>query len=97
MEANRYHNQSLEEIDVQSLLHPSTSISDHLANGPRIMVRGNGVHVEDIKGRRYIDGAAGLWCVNVGYGRQEIADADMGDVGIEVFEAQLQLIAVETL
>lgn len=69
------HNQSLAELDVRSLLHPSTSIADHLANGPRIMVSGEGVHVTDIDGNRYIDGAAGLWCVNVGYGRQEIIDA----------------------
>ena len=75
MRANAFHNQSLEEMDVRTLLHPSTSISDHLANGPRIMAGGKGVHVTDVHGRRYIDGAAGLWCVNVGYGRQEIVDA----------------------
>ena len=75
MRADAFHNQSLEEMDVRTLLHPSTSISDHLANGPRIMVEGKGVHVTDSKGRRYLDGAAGLWCVNVGYGRSEIVDA----------------------
>ena len=69
------HNQTLEEMDVRTLLHPSTSIADHLANGPRIMVEGSGVYVTDNKGRRYLDGAAGLWCVNIGYGRSEVADA----------------------
>eukprot|EP01035_Chromulina_nebulosa_P065444 gene65444-89525_t len=57
------------------MLHPSTSIADHLANGPRIMVEGSGVYVKDNKGNRYLDGAAGLWCVNIGYGRKEVADA----------------------
>lgn len=69
------HNVSLEELDKERLLHPATSIADHLANGPRIMVEASGVHVKDIKGNRYLDGAAGLWCVNVGYGRKEIVDA----------------------
>ncbi|MCA0042507.1 aminotransferase [Celeribacter litoreus] len=69
------HNLSLEELDKERLLHPATSIADHLANGPRIMSEGKGVHVTDSKGNTFIDGAAGLWCVNVGYGRQEIVDA----------------------
>ena len=75
MNADLVHNQSLEEMDVRCMLHPATSIADHLANGPRIIAEGKGVHLTDTKGRRYLDGAAGLWCVNVGYGRQEIVDA----------------------
>jgi putrescine aminotransferase len=38
-------------------------------------VRGQGAHVWDNDGRKILDGMAGLWCVNVGYGRQELADA----------------------
>ncbi|HMB46968.1 MAG TPA: aminotransferase [Afifellaceae bacterium] len=75
MVADPLHNQSLEEMDIRTMLHPATSIADHLANGPRIISEASGVHVTDTKGRRYLDGAAGLWCVNVGYGRQEIVDA----------------------
>ncbi|WP_202911180.1 aminotransferase [Ancylobacter sp. TS-1] len=75
MSLEPHHNMSLEEMDKRSLFHPFTSIGDHLANGPRIMASAAGVHVTDSKGRRYLDGAAGLWCVNVGYGRQEIVDA----------------------
>ena len=69
------HNTSLEEMDKNSFFHPFTSISDHLAKGPRIMASGEGIYVRDSKGNRYIDGAAGLWCVNVGYGRDEIVEA----------------------
>jgi L-2,4-diaminobutyrate transaminase len=69
------HNTSLEQMDRDSFFHPFTSIGDHLRNGPRIMASGKGVHVTDTKGNRYIDGAAGLWCVNVGYGREEIVEA----------------------
>ncbi|MEE9590095.1 MAG: aminotransferase class III-fold pyridoxal phosphate-dependent enzyme, partial [Hyphomicrobiaceae bacterium] len=69
------HNLTLEEMDKRFFFHPATSIADHLANGPRIIERAGGVHVYDSNGQRFIDGASGLWCVNVGYGRQEIVDA----------------------
>ena len=75
MSADLLHNQSLEEMDLRTMLHPATSIADHLENGPRIMTEARGVHITDARGGRYLDAAAGLWCVNVGYGRQEIADA----------------------
>jgi L-2,4-diaminobutyrate transaminase len=68
-------NLSLEELDKECLLHPVTSIADHLAKGPLIIEQGAGVRVADGKGRRYIDGSAGLWCVNVGYGRAALARA----------------------
>ena len=69
------HNLTLEEMDKRFFFHPATSISDHLTNGPRIMERASGVRVVDTNGVSLIDGASGLWCVNVGYGRQEIVDA----------------------
>ncbi|MEX2672778.1 MAG: aminotransferase [Phycisphaeraceae bacterium] len=62
-------------MDKRFFLHPATSIADHLVNGPRIISSAQGVHVTDRSGRRMLDGASGLWCVNVGYGRTEIADA----------------------
>ncbi len=68
-------NMSLADMDKQSLLHPFTPLADHMANGPRIIAEGKGVNLTDIDGKTYIDMMAGLWCVNVGYGRTEIADA----------------------
>ena len=65
----------LAAIDIECLLHPATSIADHLKNGPRIMHSAQGVYVTDSNGKRYLDGAAGLWCVNIGYGREEITRA----------------------
>ncbi len=62
-------------IDRESLFHPFTSVADHLRDGPLIMCEGKGVRVKDINGREYLDGMAGLWCVNLGYGRSEISDA----------------------
>jgi L-2,4-diaminobutyrate transaminase len=69
---------SLQELDRASLLHPFTSIAEHLESGPRIISRGRGARVVDTDGREYLDGMAGLWCVNVGYGRREIAEAIAG-------------------
>ena len=68
-------NFSLEEMDKQSLFHPATSIADHLKNGPLIVSDGRGTRVRDQKGRDLIDFGAGLWCVNIGYGRTELAEA----------------------
>ncbi len=75
MTLDQTRNLSLEELDKECVLHPVTSIVDHLAKGPLIVQEGTGVRVGDTKGRRYIDGSAGLWCVNVGYGREALARA----------------------
>jgi L-2,4-diaminobutyrate transaminase len=67
-------NISLEEMDKLSLFHPVTSISDQQANGPVIYSRAAGVRIRDQWDRDLMDFGAGLWCVNVGYGRHQIAD-----------------------
>ncbi|HUR47507.1 MAG TPA: aminotransferase class III-fold pyridoxal phosphate-dependent enzyme, partial [Candidatus Saccharimonadales bacterium] len=43
--------------------------------GTHVIVSGEGCYLTDAQGRRLLDGLAGLWCVNVGYGRREIVDA----------------------
>jgi len=63
------------EADKRSVMHPATAIADHLAQGPRIMESGRGVYVSDIEGGRFLDGVGGLWCVNLGYGREELGQA----------------------
>jgi adenosylmethionine-8-amino-7-oxononanoate aminotransferase len=55
--------------------HPVADMSAVAASGELILERGEGVHVWDESGRRYLDATAGLWYCNVGYGRTEIADA----------------------
>jgi L-2,4-diaminobutyrate transaminase len=72
---DRRTNLTLEEMDKLSLLHPVTSIADHQQNGPVIYSNAAGVRIKDQTGRDIIDMGAGLWCVNAGYGRQELADA----------------------
>jgi L-2,4-diaminobutyrate transaminase len=64
------------DLDRRHVFHPFSVLSEHEASGPRrVMVSGEGSTLVDDQGRRYLDAMAGLWCVNVGYGRVEIADA----------------------
>ena len=61
--------------DLAHHLHPFADMKELAAGGIRVMTRGEGVYVHDAEGKRYLDAFAGLWCVNVGYGRREIAAA----------------------
>jgi hypothetical protein len=67
--------QDLQAADARHHLHSFTDPKLIAEQGSRIIVRGQGAHVWDNDGRKILDGMAGLWCVNVGYGRQELADA----------------------
>ncbi len=66
---------ALKEQDRASFFHPFTAIKDQQAGSPIVMEHASGCSITDVDGRSYLDGAAGLWCVNVGYGREEISDA----------------------
>jgi len=65
---------SLAELD-RAWLHPFTSIAEQEASPGLVIAEGRGTRVRDAAGRWYLDAMAGLWCVNAGYGRAEIADA----------------------
>src|SRR4051812_16147967 len=65
----------LQELDRKHHLHPFTSHEELHAQGTHVIVRGEGCWLWDASGRKLLDGLAGLWCVNVGYGCPEIADA----------------------
>ncbi len=70
-------NDQLEQWDRESFFHPSTHLAD-FARGDvpqRVVTGGLGCLIEDRDGNRLLDAFAGLYCVNVGYGRQEIAEA----------------------
>jgi putrescine---pyruvate transaminase len=64
------------ELDRRHHLHPFTNPAE-LASGtrPRIITRAEGCWLWDSEGNRILDGMAGLWCVNVGYGRAELVEA----------------------
>ncbi|WP_037080954.1 aspartate aminotransferase family protein [Neorhizobium vignae] len=66
---------NLAAIDAAHHLHPFSDMKQLNAKGARVIQRAEGVHIYDSAGRKYLDAFAGLWCVNVGYGRKSIADA----------------------
>jgi len=68
-------NINLEQMDVDATIHAFTSLPEHAETGPHIMTSGDGIYLSDSKGDTYIDAMAALFCVNVGYGRNEIAEA----------------------
>ncbi|MDF0544747.1 aminotransferase class III-fold pyridoxal phosphate-dependent enzyme [Sphingobium sp. H39-3-25] len=63
------------ETDRSHLIHPVSSWTGHEARGVTVLQSGEGVYLTDAAGHRLLDGFAGLWCVNVGYGQQSIVDA----------------------
>ena len=64
-----------QELDRQHYLHPFTDYKNLHAKGARVIVKAEGVYLYDSDGNRILDGMAGLWCVNLGYGRRELAEA----------------------
>jgi L-2,4-diaminobutyrate transaminase len=68
----------LQAVDRASLIHPFTTLkqfSSGESGGPCLVTDAEGIRIRDRDGREFIDAFAGLYCVNVGYGRREIADA----------------------
>src|SRR3954466_3838901 len=70
-------NNELNAWDRDHFFHPSTNMGTHARgeSNARVIESGEGVYITDATGKRSLDAFAGLYCVNVGYGRQKIADA----------------------
>ena len=70
-------NDKLESWDRQNFFHPSTHLAEFSRGNlvQRVIKTASGCHIIDRFGNRFLDAFAGLYCVNVGYGRAEIAEA----------------------
>ncbi|WP_442772715.1 aspartate aminotransferase family protein [Paenirhodobacter enshiensis] len=66
---------SLQELDKAHLVHPVSSWRGHEARGVKILKSAKGATVVDATGKELIDGFAGLWCVNAGYGHESVVQA----------------------
>ncbi|MEK1927111.1 MAG: aspartate aminotransferase family protein [Rhizobium giardinii] len=66
---------SLIELDRAHLVHPVASYRGHEKLGVRVLASASGATVTDASGKQLIDGFAGLWCVNAGYGHDSIVEA----------------------
>lgn len=68
----------LEQADRDHMLHPFVHLKDYAEGklgAPRIVTSGKGIKLTDQHGSEVIDAFSGLYCVNIGYGRKEVADA----------------------
>ncbi|MEO9516835.1 MAG: aspartate aminotransferase family protein [Paracoccaceae bacterium] len=64
----------LQKLDAAHHMHPFTSGAELASKGARVITKAKGVFLTDSEGEEILDGMAGLWCVNIGYGRQELVD-----------------------
>lgn len=71
---NQLPTASLQSMDSAHHLHPFTDTLALSNSGCRVITHADGVYIWDSEGHKMLDGMAGLWCVNIGYGRQSIAD-----------------------
>lgn len=65
----------IQSLDSAHFLHPFTDFKDLNTRGARVITKAEDIYVWDSEGKRLLDAMSGLWCVNVGYGRKELADA----------------------
>ena len=65
----------IQQLDSAHFLHPFTDHQELATRGARVITRGEGIYIWDSDGNRLLDAMSGLWCVNAGYGRRELADA----------------------
>lgn len=61
--------------DIAAHLHPFTNLATHPQVDPLVIVRGDGIFVEDDRGRRYLEAMSGLWCAALGFSNVRLAEA----------------------
>ena len=71
---NHMPTEELQRLDAAHHMHPFTTNDDLAKKGARVITRAKGVTLTDSEGNEILDAMAGLWCVNIGYGREELAE-----------------------
>jgi len=64
----------MQALDAAHHIHPFSDTAQMRAKGARVITQADGCWLTDSEGKRILDGMAGLWCVNIGYGRHELAE-----------------------
>ena len=72
--SNHLPTAELQALDAAHHMHPFTANGALADKGVRVITRASGVHLTDSEGNEILDAMAGLWCVNIGYGREELAE-----------------------
>ncbi len=75
VKAQAMDTKALQALDSAHYIHSFTDHGDLATRGARVMTHAEGIYVWDSEGKKVLDGMSGLWCVNAGYGRKELADA----------------------
>lgn len=74
MPDNHLSTAEMQALDAAHHLHPFTDSAELNKKGARVITKAEGVYITDSDGNRLLDGMSGLWCVNIGYGRAELAE-----------------------
>ncbi|MDH5540421.1 MAG: aspartate aminotransferase family protein, partial [Rhizobacter sp.] len=74
-EAQQRSTKEWQAADAAHYLHPFTDFKSLATKGSRIITKADNIYLWDSDGHKILDAMSGLWCVNVGYGRQELIDA----------------------
>ena len=70
---NRRSTEEFQKTDAAHHVHPFSDMAELNQIGSRVIVKGDGVFLFDNNGKKFLDAMSGLWCVNIGYGRSELA------------------------
>ncbi|WP_375280950.1 aspartate aminotransferase family protein [Pseudooctadecabacter sp.] len=73
--SNHMPTADLQRLDAAHHMHPFTAGAELAEKGARVITSADGVMLTDSEGHQILDAMSGLWCVNIGYGRRELADA----------------------
>lgn len=70
----QHNTEALRKQDAAHHLHPFSDTRSLNEEGARVMTHADGIYLWDSDGNKIIDGMAGLWCVNIGYGRKDLPE-----------------------
>ena len=73
--AEQHDTKAIQALDSAHYIHPFTDHGDLATRGARVITQAQGIYIWDSEGHKILDAMSGLWCVNAGYGRKELADA----------------------
>jgi putrescine aminotransferase len=73
--AEQQDTQAIQALDSAHYIHPFTDHAGLASRGARVITHADNIYVWDSEGKKILDAMSGLWCVNAGYGRKELADA----------------------
>jgi putrescine aminotransferase len=73
--AEQQDTHAIQALDSAHFMHPFTDHADLATRGARVITHAEGIYIWDSEGEKMLDAMSGLWCVNAGYGRKELANA----------------------